>query len=250
MHLRTRNYRLLLSALLFLAACSPRPLYVREHHEQQYIIAKSGPADSAIASLLYPYKLGVDTQMQVLIGHTDIPLSKAQPESALGNFVADATLAAALKLDAKVVAAVSNYGGIRLPYIAPGPITRGKIYELMPFDNMLTIVEIPGNVLQQFCDAMALRKGWPVSGISFAIKDKKALDIQIGGKAINDSWVYKIAVNDYIARGGDNCDFLQPLKKRNTTVFLRDALIEYVAALEKDGKPLHPELDHRVRYAE
>jgi hypothetical protein len=32
------------------------------------------------------------------------------------------------------------------------------MYEMMPFDNMLTIVEIPGTVLQQFCDMMAAAK--------------------------------------------------------------------------------------------
>ena len=100
--------------------------------------------------------------MMVIIGHSDIPLTKAQPESTLGNFMADAMLVAGQRIDPDVVAAIGNYGGIRLPYIAPGPITRGKVYELMPFDNTLNIIEIPGAVLQQFCDAMAARKGWPM----------------------------------------------------------------------------------------
>lgn len=242
--------KLPLFLLLALASCSPRPLYVQEHREQQYIIRKEDKGDSTLTAMLVPYKRGVDTQMQVIIGHTDIPLTKAQPESTLGNFWADATLLAAQKIDPKVVGAVGNYGGLRISYIAPGLITRGKMYELMPFDNMLTIIEIPGVVMQQFCDAMALHKGWPVSGITFIIKDKSATEIKIGGVDLNPSLVYKIAVNDYIARGGDNCDYLQPLKKRNTTVFLRDAMIDYVTALEREGKPLHPVLQKRIQYAE
>ena len=249
MHHLPRLSSFLFAACLF-TSCSPRHLYVQEHKEQQYTIKKEDPSDSSLTSMLRPYKRGVDTQMQVVIGHTDIPLTKAQPESTLGNFLADATLMAAQKIDPKVVAAVGNYGGIRITYISPGVITRGKMYELMPFDNMLTIIEIPGAVLQQFCDAMAARKGWPVSGISFIIKDKQATDISIAGQPLNPSLVYKIAVNDYISRGGDNCDFLQPLKKRTTTVFLRDAMIEYVAALEEEGKPLHPTLQKRIQYAE
>jgi 2',3'-cyclic-nucleotide 2'-phosphodiesterase (5'-nucleotidase family) len=251
MSFRANYSALLLVALLHLLACSPKAsLTIAEHREQQYIIAKNYTADSSMSALLAPYKLGVDTQMTVVVGHTDIPLTKAQPESALGNFVADATLAAARKLDAKVVAAVSNYGGIRLPYVAPGPITRGKMYELMPFDNMLTIAEIPGHVLQQFCNAMAERKGWPVSGITFSIKDKKAVDVTVGGEPLNEHLVYKIAISDYIAHGGDNCDFLRPLKKRYTTVFIRDAMMDYVVGLEQEGRALHPQLEKRVRYAE
>ncbi len=238
--------------VLFLlsAGCAQRPLHVSSHSEQWYPISQSQPVDSNLSHLLQPYKRGVDTQMEVIIAHTDIPLTKAQPECLLGNFMADAMLLAAQKIDPKVVAAVSNYGGIRVPYIAPGPITRGKMYELMPFDNMLTIVEIPGHTLQEFCDAMARYRGWPVSGISFVIKDKQAIDIRIGGQPLNDSRVYKIAINDYIARGGDNCDFLRNLPTRFTSVFVRDALIQYAESLEHQGKPLHPTLDKRISYAE
>ncbi|KAK6022161.1 hypothetical protein OSTOST_12150 [Ostertagia ostertagi] len=115
--------------------------------------------------MLLPYKKGVDTQMQVVIGHTDIPLTKAQPESTLGNFMADAQLMAARVLDPKVEVSVSNYGGIRVPYIEAGPLTRGKIFELMPFDNMLIILELPGTILKQFCDHMAMSRGWPKAAV-------------------------------------------------------------------------------------
>jgi 2',3'-cyclic-nucleotide 2'-phosphodiesterase (5'-nucleotidase family) len=246
--LMLRSSCLLLALVLF--SCSPRPLLVQERRPQQYVIRQDAPADSLLSAMLLPYKRGVDTQMQAVIGHTDIPLTKAQPESTLGNFLTDAMLAAAQRIDPKVVAAVGNYGGIRLPYIAPGPITRGRMYELMPFDNTLAIVEVPGSVLQQFCDAMAARKGWPVSGLSFTIKDKKAADVLIAGVPLNPVFVYPLALSDYNARGGDHCDFLAPLRKRHTGIFIRDAMIEYISALEREGKPLHPALQNRVRYAE
>ncbi len=240
-----------IAALLVLAVgCAKPPLQVTYHTEQWYQVSKATAPDSNLVRMLEPYKRGVDTQMEVIIAHTDIPLTKAQPECTIGNFMADAMLEAAQKIDHKVVAAVANYGGIRVNYIAPGPITRGKMYELMPFDNMLTIVELPGRTIQEFCNLMARYRGWPVSGLSFVIQDKKATDIRIDGRPINESLMYKIAINDYIANGGDNCDFLREASKRHTTVFVRDALIEYAAALEHQGKPLHPLLENRIRYAE
>jgi len=208
------------------------------------------PADSNMLAMLYPYKRGVDTQMYVTIGHTDVPLTKAQPECTLGNFMADAQMVAAKKIDEKVACSIMNYGGIRSPYIAPGVITKGKMYELMPFDNMLTIVEVPGDVLKQFCDHMAKYKGWPVSGLTFIIKGKSAIDVMINNAPLNDHLMYKVALSDYIAKGGDNCDFLIPLKKRYTSIFIRDAMIDYVAQLEQQNKQLHPVLEKRVQYAE
>lgn len=245
-----RTSLFLILILMSISACSPRPLQVTSHQEQQYSISKAEPQDSVITALLKPYKRGVDTQMDVVLGHTDIPLTKAQPESTLGNFLADATLVAGRNVDPKVEAAVGNYGGIRIPYIAPGAITRGKIYELMPFDNMLTIVELSGSDLQVFCDQIAAYRGWPVSGLRFTIKNKRAIDVTIGGAPINEARFYKIAVNDYIANGGDNCEVLKKQNRRSTTVFVRDALIQYLIALEREGKPLHPVLDQRIQYAE
>jgi 2',3'-cyclic-nucleotide 2'-phosphodiesterase (5'-nucleotidase family) len=164
--------------------------------------------------------------------------------------MADALLQAAQLQDRHVEAAILNYGGIRLPYIASGVITVGKIYELMPFDNQLTVIEIPGDTLIRFCDYMALAKGWPVSGISFAIKDRKAINILVNGQPVQANKVYKIATNDYLANGGDYCSFLTQLKRSTTSLLIRDVCIDYVKDLAKQGKHLHPYIDKRVYNAE
>lgn len=238
--------------LATLAACSgPQKLLVAEKPQGRfYKIDSTVGRSEKLTAFLKPYKAGVDTQMQVIVARADAPLTKAQPESTMGNLVADAQLAAGKRIDPKVVAAVSNYGGLRLPIIPKGPISRGKIYELMPFDNTIAIVEMSGAVVQQYCNSMAKRKGWPVSGITFTItKDGEATDILIGGQKIDPARLYKFSLNDYNARGGDNCDFLIPLKKRYTTVFIRDAILDHLAG-SVSGNPYHPYLDNRVRYAE
>lgn len=236
--------------LILAASCSSPHLYPRQQATREYTIEQTQPVDSGLVRLIRPYKRGVDTQMQVVLGHTDVPLTKAQPESTLGNFIADAQLMAARAIDPKTDISISNYGGIRLPYIDPGVLTRGKVYELMPFDNMLTIIELPGTGVKQFCDYMAKRKGWPVSGIQFVIRDTLATDIRINGAPLDEHRFYKLATSDYVARGGDNCDFLSTYKKRFTSVFIRDALMTYITQLEREGKPLHPQIENRIRYAE
>ncbi|MBS1776907.1 MAG: 5'-nucleotidase C-terminal domain-containing protein [Bacteroidetes bacterium] len=248
-----KNKHLFFSLLMVLAsllnACH-KPLFISSHTNHFYTISNQYAADSAMVQMLRPYKIGVDTQMQVVIGYSDVPLTKAQPESTLGNFMADAQLKKAQSIDRKVVGSVVNYGGVRLPYVAPGALTRGKMYELMPFDNVLTIVEMPGSDLRQFCDFMAIRKGWPISGITYLIKDKAAADIRVDGLPLNDNVVYKIAMGDYIANGGDNADFIRPLKRKNTGVFIRDAMIEYVEQLQAKNIHLHLNIEKRVQYAE
>lgn len=246
--------RTLLSSIVItvvlLAGCIPQ-LYIRQGHTASvYSLDSTASADSALVQLIHPYKAGVDTLMKTVIGRTAIPLTKAQPECTLGNFMADAQLDAARKIDPRVVASVVNYGGIRIPYLPPGPITKGAMYELMPFDNIVTIVEVPGVVLYKFADHMAARKGWPVAGMRYTVKDKKAIGVTLAGQEIDSARIYKITVSDYIAGGGDDCDFLRPLKRRATSIFLRDAMMDYIIALDKKGEPLFPKIDGRVSYAE
>jgi 2',3'-cyclic-nucleotide 2'-phosphodiesterase (5'-nucleotidase family) len=246
--LRLSFYGLL--AFSFLTTSCHTSYHIQQRTNENYPITETLPQDSVMNVFLLPYKKGVDTQMKVVIGSTDIMLTKAQPECTLGNFIADAQLEGAKKIDSKIDFSVMNYGGIRLSYIQAGAITKEKMYELMPFDNKLTIVEIPGNVVQQFCNYMAKIKGWPVSGISYVIKDRKATNITIQGKPLNEHLIYKMAISDYIANGGDNCDFLSKLDKKYTSLFVRDLMIDYVKALQKQNKPLHPLIENRISYAE
>lgn len=232
------------------AGCTRQPYVVQSRSVKHYSFDSTSTVDSALVRFIRPYKAGVDTLMKTVIGRAAIPLTKAQPECTLGNFMADAQLEAAKKLDSRVVASVVNYGGIRIPYLAPGPVTKGAMYELMPFDNIVTIVEVPGAVLHRFADHMAARKGWPVAGMRYSVKDRKAVNLLVDGAAVDSARIYKITVSDYIAGGGDDCDFLRPLKQRRTSVFLRDAMMDYVSALDQKGKALSPTLEGRVSYAE
>lgn len=221
---------------------------VSEHQHSLVVVSKEIPQDPFMDSFLHVYKKDMDSLMDKVIGSTDKPMTKAQPESTIGNFMTDAQLWKARQYNPKVVASVVNYGGIRTTYIPPGDITKRVIYELMPFDNKLTVVEIPGKILLEFCDFMADRGGWPVSGISFQIKDKKAVNVRIGGEPINEHIVYDIVMSDYMANGGDRMTFLKTCKKRVENIFIRDVLIEFVLA--QDNRAFNIQLENRIQHAE
>ena len=94
--------------------------------------------------------------MNDVVGIADISLEKKQPECTLGNFMVDAFLTmAAEKYNTKVDAAILNYGGMRLTQLPAGNVTNGKIFELMPFDNLLILQKLKGAVVQQLLDLAA-----------------------------------------------------------------------------------------------
>ena len=241
----------LVAALLLAGACSPKSHYATVRYEAaNRALYDSLATDTAMARFLQPYKQKLDSNMNEVIGLSDVSLTKALPECNMGNFVADAQLEAAAKLQERVQASVVNYGGLRIPFIPKGKITKGKIYELMPFDNMITVVDVPGEVLVQFCHHMAKRRGWPVSGLSYVIRNGQAEQILIQGKTVNPHLIYKVAVSDYIANGGDDCDFLKPCKRHPSSVFLRDAIMDKVRSGALTGNTIYQDLQNRVRNAE
>jgi len=242
----------LLIALLItaLSSCAPKPYALKTYEAQLRIISDTIPADARMNSFIATYKVRLDSVMNEVIGTALVPLTKAQPESTMGNFAADAQLEAGKKLDNLITLSVVNYGGLRIPFLPAGNIAKGKIYEIMPFDNLVTIVEVPGTVLQTFCDHMAARKGWPISGFSYTIKDGKAIDVKVGGEAIRPNAIYKLATSDYIANGGDECEFLASLKKQGSSILLRDAIMEKVMNDSRNHKGIEPKLENRVHYAE
>lgn len=241
--------KLLLFPLLLLSGCGIQHHYIASYHPELYTIDTTQDKDKAMSDMLAPYKQKEAAAMDEVIGYTDAPLSKAQPECTLGYFIADAQLVYAQQKDPDVKISISNQGGIRIPYLNAGPITKGQVYEIMPFDNKLVIAELPGEVLKQFCDHIAAYGGWPVSGITFKIKNKKAIDLMVNGQPVNDQLIYKVATSDYIINGGDNCDFLAHCRRKQYNVFIRDMMIAYIRDLNSKGEKLNIQLQKRISYA-
>ncbi len=216
-----------------------------------YRLSPETNKDSSVIALLKPYSDEVARTMNDVVGTVGETLEKAQPESTLGDFMADAYLVMAReKFKTKVDGAMMNYGGIRLTQLPAGPITRGKIFELMPFDNLLILQHLNGSQLQQMLDIIASRNGWPLAGITLDIKDKKAVNVLVGGAAIDPAANYTIANSDFVANGGDDAAVLRSLPQINIGYLMRDALFDYLNTFKLAGKPILAPPQNRVRYAQ
>jgi 2',3'-cyclic-nucleotide 2'-phosphodiesterase (5'-nucleotidase family) len=216
-----------------------------------YRITESIPGDSSLLLSMRHYKDSVDRSMNAIIGTADQALEKRQPQSSLGNFMADAMFHMAReKYGVPIDAAFVNYGGIRITQLAAGPVTRGKIFEVMPFDNLLILQQVKGSVLQQFLDLTAEQRGWPVAGITMQIKNKKAVNVKIGGQPLDPDKIYTIANSDYVANGGDNANMLKAVPQQINGYLMRDAIFDYIKVLQAQGKNISVNEDNRVSNAQ
>ncbi len=204
--------------------------------------------DSAINAFLASYRDSVSKTMNDVIGFSVSGMSKHQPESGLGNFMTDALkIVGEKKFQQKIDAAFVNFGGVR-SYIPKGNITVGSIFEIMPFDNMLILQKVRGDSLISFLNHIAEKNGWPLSGVTMGIKEKKAVNVMLGDKPISVDSIYTIANSDYIANGGDNTNMLKVFPKINKGILIRDVLIEYVKMLTEKGNSIDVKTEKRIEY--
>ncbi|MFM2358580.1 MAG: hypothetical protein RLY16_573 [Bacteroidota bacterium] len=239
-----------LSLTLILPFCRPsfQPVGVKY---ADYRIQNGVAPKPEMQQLLQPYADSVNRTMNDVIAVTATALDKKQPEGTLGNLIADAMLFKAREVyKVNVDAAFVNYGGIRLPSIPAGNITRGKIFELSPFDNQIVLITMNGASFQAFLDHVAGRGGWPCAGLQLKLKNKKAVDVLVGGKSLNASANYTIALPDYVANGGDEANMLKSMPQQNNGYLLRDAVISYCSEFQKRGEKIVVNLQNRITNAE
>lgn len=241
--------QIILFLITFLLSACNRQYYPVQYSSNHSIISTAATIDSTVWRMIQPYKDSLDVEMNRVIGTVAKTMNKQQPESTLGNWMCDAILSQSRKVHSgNIEFTVLNHGGIRLPALPAGEITIGRIYELMPFDNRLVVVQIDSSIVQQLFDLMAAKGGWHVAGARYTIKNGRATDIQINNKSLVSNKQYTLVISDYLVNGGDNCTMLQGIPTTDIQLLLRDALIQSVTETTKNGAMIEGNLENRVSH--
>ncbi|MGW5815077.1 bifunctional metallophosphatase/5'-nucleotidase [Streptomyces noursei] len=190
------------------------------------------------------------------------------PEEPLGDLIADAQLAATQdpgKGGAQL--ALMNPGGIRsdLAYKASGGegdgvVTYAEAFTVQPFTNMTNVVDLTGAqllaALQQQVSGPneASPKILQIShGLTYTLDMTKtgaarvvADSVKLNGAALDPAKTYRVAMNEFLAGGGDGF----PALKQGTNKYVGpsdlDALTAYLTAYSTPTSPLAPPAADRI----
>ena len=231
--------------ILVLASCntSYQPVSVTY---KDYSVSPATAADSSYNTYLKPFRDSMEVEMAVVVGTAAKKMDVKRPVTTLGNFMSDAFLEMAKeKFDKGADIALMNLGGIRKPAIEPGPITRGIVFEVMPFDNVMTLVTVNGEQLKKFLD-VSMIEGGGVAGMSFKIAGKEVTDIQIDGKPLDPATEYTLVTSDYASNDPRMTWFYGPAKKSQLTYLLRDCIVDYIVKMGREGKAIGEQLENRI----
>ncbi|HPE98269.1 MAG: 5'-nucleotidase C-terminal domain-containing protein [Chitinophagales bacterium] len=234
-----------LAIVLLMAASCSRYQVVSISSENMSIAGR----DTLFNSMISPYREQIYAEMNEVIGRVGSDMFKAQPEGELGNWVCDVLLEESEELfGTPADFAVYNYGGLRIDMIAAGPLTQGKLFELLPFENYVVMCTLDAYSTARLLEKIASAGGWPVAGIEMVIDSAgQPADVRIQGVPLRRDATYSVVMNDYMANGGDGMDFMtgQPVETAGVTV--RDLVIAHVRKQTAAGQVIGSSLENRIR---
>lgn len=119
-------------------------------------------------------------------------------------------LSDAHKARTKADLAITNSGGIRAS-LENGDVSYKNVLTVLPFGNTLVTVEFSGEELLNYLNVVALKSidsgayAQYSSNLAMVVnrETKTVSDVKIDGKALDPSARYVVALNNYIAAGGD-----------------------------------------------
>lgn len=184
-------------------------------HENVLIpIDHSLPRDPRMSALLEEYGRLARQAYGEPLGRLDQPLEGSRSlvrsgETALGRLVTDL-----MRDAAGADAALINAGAIRAS-IKAGEVSLADVVTALPFNNRVVLITVSGAQLESslrhgLASSAAAGPGaghggafLQVSGISFTVQGGEPADIRVGGAALDPEAEYLVAVNDFLADGGD-----------------------------------------------
>lgn len=179
-------------------------------------------------------------------------------ESALGDIIADAQLAATKNAaNGGAVVAFTNPGGLRADLAGKddGTVTYADVFASQPFRNQLVTLTLTGGQIkmmleQQWLDPQRPRILQVSSGFSYAWDGNKpsgerviASSMSLNGTAVEPTRSYRVTVNNYLSTGGDGFTALTEGTSRQFGVYDADALYAYFQA----NGPISPVPADRIK---
>jgi len=201
--------------------------------------------DPAQSRLIAAYEQLSAPLAQRLVGRAAATFTRDESpagESAIGQLVADAQLAATVDAGAQI--ALMNPGGLRaaLAPRADGTVRYEDLFSVQPFSNNLVTLSLSGAQLklaleQQWLDQPRPRVLQVSRGFAYSWDPQRppgqrvvADTMRLNGQAIDPNASYRVTMNSFLASGGDNFTLFKQGRDARTGMMDIDAVERYVRA--------------------
>ncbi len=222
------------------------------------ITTESFPPDAEMAAFIKPYADKANESLQDVVMVTSEMFDAGdklsrKKETALGDLVSDAQVAYLASTGVTVDFGFTNGGNIRAS-LPEGNVTKEDILTMLPFENYVYVLDLKGSDVVALFDFIGSipqgAGGWAQMSkevsytITYAGEKGSISNLLIGGSPVDPNRTYKIAVNNYLAGGGDAYEALtKAVASYNTSMLMSDIVIWYAETLPQ---PIAPAVDGRI----
>jgi 5'-nucleotidase/UDP-sugar diphosphatase len=204
-------------------------------------VAAEIPENRDMLTLLAPYQDFGQQKLLMPVGSTtekfegDRAMVRRMPTT-LGTMVASA-----MQAKTRADFAIINAGGVR-DSLPAGEVSYKDVLKVHPFGNTIVTVDMTSTDITTYLStAIAMSPGSGAfaqyAGIRFQLEGSTPRNIHIGGQPLAQDRKYRMAVNSFMAAGGDGYPRLTNLASFVDTGFV-DA--EVLATFISDNSPLQP----------
>ncbi|TDO97559.1 bifunctional UDP-sugar hydrolase/5'-nucleotidase UshA [Marinomonas balearica] len=175
--------------------------------KKRVFIEKEIPENAEMLEMLTPFQEKGQAELNVKIGYATADLVGERKvvrsnETNLGNLIATAMMD---KVGADI--GIMNSGGIR-DNMEAGDITYKSVLKVQPFGNAISYVDLTAEELKDYLSVVAAKQQGSgafaqFAGVALTLKDGRATEIQVNGAPLEEGKTYRIAINSYVATGGD-----------------------------------------------
>ena len=240
---------LLFGILVISLTCCSKQSYQPYYSWSDIEIDSTIQRSVAIEEIITPYRIQLDSIMDEVIGHAVHELNASREyESTLGTFVTKLLLDQSIAAyDTHVDVALMNHkGGLRAP-INKGDITLGDVFQVMPFENEMVLIDLTGDQLLEVIDKVANGGRSMIWPINYHATPEGPKEITLNGEAIKSDGKYVLTVSDYMANGGSGFDMLTDLPRQDIeAVHLRDMIISEIRELTAAGKRVQQDIMNTI----
>ncbi len=164
-------------------------------------------ADPGLKALLQPYQEKGEAGLNVTLGNSDGKFEGDRNQIRFNPTNLGFLVAESQRIKANADVAVMNSGGIR-DSLAAGHISYKDVLTIQPFGNTVCSLTLNGTELLEYLSIAASK---PVdtgayaqfAGVDITIRDNTLIDAKINGQSIDPESEYTLALNSFLASGGD-----------------------------------------------
>ncbi|KMK76596.1 DUF6359 domain-containing protein [Alkalihalobacillus pseudalcaliphilus] len=193
---------------------------VEKEAEIIYVDQAKIEPEPAVGAILADYENRVAPILNEVVGHAAIDMVGGYSndgDTALGNLIADSML-----WQMKSDFALMNGGGIR-DQLPAGEITFNRLFNIVPFNNVLVTFEVTGAELREILNAQITSYGpdFSIAGFHYTWDQTsdEVVDIMLlDGSLIDESRTYTVTTNNYMAESnGDKYRLMGQYAKNMVT---------------------------------